>query len=90
MASEQHYTTIILETLETVEKMDRQILANHPRSAHILSDVQAYVHQRVGLLDRPSRRWLVRFLYECYPGLLDLTALNRALTDIEVSGEYSR
>ena len=77
------FTIVILETLETIEKMDRQILANHPRAGHIVADVQAYVHQRLGLLDRPSRGWLVRFLIECYPGLIDLTALNYALTQIE-------
>ena len=77
------YSILILETLQTVDCMDRQILSNHPRGGHILADVQVYIHQRLGLLDRPSRTWLVRFLIECYPGLLSLTALNDALTHIE-------
>ena len=78
----------IITILATVAEMDRQILACRvsrqiPRTAHLLADVQAFVHEKLGELNQIDRGWLVRFLLEEYPGLLDLAGLNDALAAIE-------
>jgi hypothetical protein len=80
--------TRIIAILAAVAEMDRQILACRvsrqiPRTAHLLADVQAFVHEKLGELNRIDRGWLVRFLLEEYPSLLDMVALNDALTAIE-------
>jgi hypothetical protein len=74
----------IYAILATVSEMDRQILDRHPRAAHIHADLQVYVHEKLGELSRIDRGWLVRFLLEEYPGLIDLAGLNAALTAIEL------
>ena len=78
----------IITILATVAEMDRQILACRvsrqiPRTAHLLTDVQAFVHEKLGELNQIDRGWLVRFLLEEYPGLFDLAGLNDALAAIE-------
>ena len=78
----------IITILATVAEMDRQILACRvsrqiPRTAHLLADVQVYIHEKLGELNAIDRGWLVRFLLEEYPGLFDLAGLNDALAAIE-------
>jgi hypothetical protein len=75
--------TRIIAILAAVAEVDHQILDRHPRAAFIHADLQVYIHEKLGELNAIDRGWLVRFLVEEYPGLLDLAGLNDALAAIE-------
>lgn len=78
-----NYTTYTQKVLADVAAMDAQILANNPRAAHILADVQAYVTEAVGNVSGEARRCLVSELVLGYPGLIDVSALHYQLSYLE-------